>query len=53
MKRNKFNHDGLTLSYLDTGEDSKILFALHAHWMEAVTYIQLAAALASKWRVIA
>lgn len=53
MKRSQFNHDGLTLSYIDTGGDSQSLIALHAHWMEAVTYTQFAAALAPNWRVIA
>lgn len=53
MKRHQFHHDGLTLSYLDTGGDSQTLIALHAHWMEAVTYTQLATALAPKWRVVA
>lgn len=53
MKRSQFHHDGLTLSYLDTGGDSQTLIALHAHWMEAVTYTQFAAELAPKWRVIA
>lgn len=53
MKRNQFHHDGLTLSYLDAGGDGQVLIALHAHWMEAVTYTQLAAALGPEWRVIA
>ncbi len=53
MKRSQFHHDRLTLSYLDTGGDSQTLIALHAHWMEAVTYTRFAAALAPEWRVIA
>lgn len=53
MKRSQFHHDRLTLSYLDTGGHSQTLIALHAHWMEAVTYTRFAAALAPEWRVIA
>jgi len=53
MKRNQFHHDGLTLSYLDAGGDGHALIALHAHWMEAITYTSLAAVLAPSWRVIA
>lgn len=30
-----------------------MLIALHAHWMEGVTFASLAAALAPKWRVVA
>ena len=52
MKRNSFQHNGLKLSYLDTGGDGQPLIALHAHWMEAGTYTQLASALAPKWRVV-
>ena len=51
MKRDRFQRDGLTLSYLDAGGDGQALIALHAHWMEAVTYTQLGAALAPSWRV--
>lgn len=53
MRRHKFQHDGLTLSYLDSEVDGPILVALHAHWMEGGTYAQLAATLAPDWRVIA
>ena len=52
MKRNYFHHNGLKLSYLDTGGNGHALITLHAHWLEAVTFTQLAAALASTWRVI-
>lgn len=53
MKRSQFQHDSLTLSYLDTGGDSQALIALHGHWMEAVTYTRFAAAVVPEWRVIA
>ena len=52
-ERYQFQHDGLTLSYLDAGGIGKPLIALHAHWMAATTYASLAAALAPAWRVIA
>ena len=53
MMRRSFTHDGLTLSYLDQGGDGIPIMALHAYWMEAGTYAELAEALAPKWRVIA
>jgi esterase len=53
MMRRSFAHDGLTLSYLDKGGDGIPIVALHAYWMEAGTYAELAEALAPKWRVIA
>lgn len=53
MKRSQFHHDSLTLSYLDMGGEGMPLIALHALWMEALTYTRLAAALAPEWRVIA
>ena len=53
MRRASFQPHGMTLSYLDSDGDGQPLVALHAHWMEAVTYTQLAAALAPSWRVIA
>lgn len=53
MTRSQFDHDNLKLSYLDTGGAGQPLIALHAHWMEAVTYTRLAAALSPEWRVIA
>ncbi len=52
MVRRFFDHDGLTLSYLDAG-DGEPLIALHSHWMEGATFIPLAEALAPAWRVIA
>jgi pimeloyl-ACP methyl ester carboxylesterase len=48
-----FQRDRLTHSYLDQGGTGRPLVALHAHWMEAVTYTSLAGALAPQWRVIA
>jgi len=53
MKRNQFHHDGLALSYLDACGESQALIALHALWMEAITYTPLATALGPTWRVIA
>ena len=53
MHRNNFQHDGLNLSYLDTGEGGETLIALHSHWMEGQTFASLAAALAPAFRVIA
>ncbi len=53
MIRHSFQHDGLTLSYLDAAGDGLVLIALHAHLMEALTFAPLAAALAPNWRVIA
>ena len=53
MQRHSFQRDGLTLSYLDAGGDGQPLIALHAHWMEGLTFAPLAAALAPEWRVIA
>jgi esterase len=53
VDRHQFQHDGLTFGYLDAGGEGRPLVALHAHWMEGVTYAPLAAALAPAWRVIA
>lgn len=53
MDRGAFHHDGLTLSYLDSGGDGRVLIALHAHVMEAATFAPLTAALAAEWRVVA
>lgn len=53
MQRLSFNNNGISLSYLDSGGNAPILIALHAHWMEATTFIPLANALTPKWRVIA
>jgi esterase len=49
----KFHHDGLTFSYLDERGKGQALIALHAHWMEGLTFVPLAEALAPEWRVIA
>src|SRR3954466_10623469 len=35
MNRSNFRHDGLTLSYLDSGGELPVTIALHAHWMKA------------------
>ncbi len=53
MKRVAFEHDGLLLSYLDTGGDGYVLIALHAYGMEASTFSTFAANMAPEWRVIA
>ena len=53
MRRGQLSRNGLTLSFLDAGGPGPALVALHAHWMEAVTYAPLAEALAPDWRVVA
>jgi esterase len=58
MQRHTFQHDGLTLSYLDSGNAPSsaarpVLLALHAHLMQGATYAPLAASLAPDYRVIA
>jgi pimeloyl-ACP methyl ester carboxylesterase len=53
MERRHFEHDGLKLSFLDTGGAAPVLVALHAHWMEGETYAPLARALAPSFRVVA
>jgi esterase len=58
FQRHTFKHDGLTLSYLDTGSlpasiGRPPLLCLHAHLMQGATYTALANALAPDYRVIA
>ena len=53
MDRHRFLHDGLHFSYLDAGGEGRILIALHAHWMEALTYSAFAKSIAPEWRVVA
>jgi len=53
MERFEFCRDALRLSYLDWGGNGRVLIALHAHVMEALTFAPLAAALAPEWRVVA
>jgi pimeloyl-ACP methyl ester carboxylesterase len=58
FKRHSFRHDGLALSYLDTGSSPASiarppLVALHAHLMEGATFAALAASLEPDYRVIA
>jgi esterase len=53
MERCYFHHDGLRFSYLDPGGRGQVLVALHAHFMEAVTFAPLAAGLGPEWRVVA
>jgi hypothetical protein len=38
MQRFSFEHDGMTLSYLDVGGDRPLIIALHAMWMEARSF---------------
>lgn len=51
MQRRGFQHDGLTLSYLDTGGDGPLIVALHAMWMEARTFEDFAASM-PEYRVV-
>jgi len=53
MQRRSFQHKDLTFSWLDAGGKGSVLIALHAHWMEAVTFHRLATDLAPGWRVVA
>ena len=51
MQRFGFEHDGLPLSYLDTGGDRPLIIALHAMWIEARSFEEFALPLAdtSRW----
>jgi esterase len=51
MRRSGFDHDGLTLSYLDSGGDRPLIIALHAMWMEARSFEEFAASM-PEWRVV-
>ena len=51
--RHDFQHDGLTLSYLDAGGGGPVLITLHAHLREGLTFAPIAKALSPQWRVIA
>jgi esterase len=51
MKRACFEHEGLTLSYLDSGGDRPLIIALHAMWMEARTFEGFARVM-PEWRVV-
>lgn len=51
MRRAAFDHDRLTLSYLDSGRDGPLIVALHAMWMEARTFEGFARAMPD-WRVV-
>ena len=52
-QRRNFKSNSLTLSYLDAGGEGELIIALHAHWMEAQTFMPLADLLKPEWRVIA
>jgi esterase len=52
MERRNFESGSLTLSYLDAGGKGEPIIGLHAHWMEAQTFMPLADSL-KPWRVIA
>ena len=53
MQRGFFQHDGLNFSYLDSGEGNPTLLMLHAHWMGASDFEDVAPSLAPDWRVVA
>jgi esterase len=53
MERFSFRRNGLTLSYLDAGGEAPVIIALHAHWMEGLTFSSFAEAMRPEWRVIA
>lgn len=53
MERRNFTYNGLTLSWLDSGGNGRLVIALHAHWMEGLTFARLASDLAPDWRVVA
>ena len=53
LKRRSFHHDGLRFSYLDGETDRPVLLLLHAHWMGASDFEDVAAALADGWRIVA
>ena len=53
LKRHSFHHDGLWFSYLDTEADRPVLLLLHAHWMGASDFEEVAPALADGWRIVA
>ena len=53
MNRSGFRHKGLTLSYLDSGGDASVIVALHAHWMEGISFSSFAEAMRPESRVIA
>ena len=53
MEKLNFKSDSLMLSYLDSGGEGELIIALHAHWMEARTFMALADLLKPEWRVIA
>lgn len=52
MNRSSFNHDNLTLSYLDSGCDGPVIIALHAAWMDASSYEGVSRRLFPAWRVV-
>ncbi len=51
MERRGFEHDGLTLSYLDSGGRKPLILALHALWMEARSFEDFARSM-PEWRVV-
>jgi esterase len=53
MNRSSFRRNGLTLSYLDSGGDAPVIIALHAHWMEGISFSSFAESMHPEWRVIA
>jgi pimeloyl-ACP methyl ester carboxylesterase len=53
MQRDFFRHGGLRLSYLDSAGAGPTIIALHAHWMEAASFVPLAENLAPEFRIVA
>jgi len=51
MQRFSFEHEGMTLSYLDAGGDRPLIIALHAIWMEARSFEDFATSM-PEWRVV-
>ena len=53
MQRHFFKSGDLRLSYLDSGNNAPLIVALHALWMQGVSFQALAARLFPQYRVVA
>ncbi|MBR0656299.1 alpha/beta fold hydrolase [Plastoroseomonas arctica] len=53
MLRSTFENGDLVLSYLDFEGEGRPVVALHAYWMEASTWAELAEALGPEYRLVA
>ena len=53
MQRRTLTHEGVRLSWLDSGGDGPVLLCLHALWMQAGSFAALADRLFPDWRVVA